>query len=307
MPREESPALMALLTRKELKKTIGQFIKSFKNRLHKNLGDKIECVFLTGSYARGTYSTQSPNLNIFIISKPNQSGKLFLSVSKIFYELKDEFEEKLNLRVGLKPWRFALYTPKKNKTTLSVDMAVFDAALKKINFGVKNYIVRGWKSAYKVILGTDALKDLDIKVADSQQTIKDKRIYLIILKNQLMRMPTTYDWRKTPEFLFDESYNYGKLLLYEGLLFKMSPKEIESGLDLKLIDNKSQLINFYKERYSNEVGILAKRILEAREYYLKWKDSVEKATEIYNTAWKLWEIIWKTFLEATSEQLVRKI
>ncbi len=291
---------MARLAGKELKRTIEQFIKSFRDRLDKDLGDKIECVFLTGSYARGTFSLQSPNLNIFIISKSNQSGKLFLPISKVFYELKDEFKPKLNLRAGLKPWRFAIYEPEKNKTTISVDMAIFDAALKKVNFGVKNYIVRGWKSAYKVILGEDILKDLDIKVVGSRQTIKDKKMYLIILKNQLMRIPSTYDWRKTPEFLFDEAYNYGKLVLYEGLLFKMNPKEIESGLDLKLIDNKKKLINFYKERYGHEVGVLTEKILEAREHYLEWENSTKKATEIYNAAWELWEIVWKAFLKATS-------
>jgi len=42
---------------------------------------------------------------------------------------------------------------------------------------------------------------------------------------------------------------------------------------------------------------LAKKTLEAREHYLEWKDDVEKAKQIYSTAWRIYGIVWRTLLE----------
>ena len=114
---------------------------------------------------------------------------------------------------------------------------------------------------------------------------------------QLKHIPLSYDWRKEPELLFSESYEFAKYTLSEGLLLKMDEKEINEGLDVQIYENKEKFINFYEQKYGQQAGMLAKKVSEAREHYLEWKDDVNKAIEMYATAWQIWAIVWGNLMQ----------
>jgi hypothetical protein len=285
------------MSKEGIRETVDLAINSLVERLKNELGIDIESIFIAGSYVTGNISTQCPNVNLYVISKSNKSNELFLPLGKIFYEIKKDFEDKINVVADLKPYRFAYYKPVKNRVTLTIRLNLFDMKDKDKKFMVPDYVLRGWLNSEKVLYGQDVLKDLPIKVEVSPEIINQKRFVLLTIMQQLKHIPFTYDWSKEPELLFHESYEFSKYLLSEGLLLKMEKSEIEAGLDVQIYDEKEKFVNFYLEKYGPEASDLAKRVMEAREHYLEWKDDVEKAKQMYSIAWRIYGIVWRTLLE----------
>jgi hypothetical protein len=282
---------------KAVRETVDLVINSLVERFKNELKSNIESIFIAGSYATGTISNQCPNVNLYIISKPNKSNELFFPLSKIFYEIKNNFKDKINIVADLKPYRFAYYKPVKDKITLTIRLNIFDMRDGDKKFMVPDYVLRGWLNSEKVLYGQDVLKDLPIKVEVSPEIINQKRFVLLTIMQQLKHIPFTYDWSKEPELLFHESYEFSKYLLSEGLLLKMKKSEIEASLDVKIYEKKEKFVDFYLEKYGPEAAELAKAVFEAREHYLEWKDDVAKAKQMYSTAWRIYGIVWKAFLE----------
>lgn len=281
----------------ELQRTIDEIVQTIVGRLASEFREKIESIFVAGSYATKTYSLQFPNVNLYVISKANESSGLFIPLSRVFHEIKEEFRERINITADLKPYRFACYTPQKDKVTLSVRINLFDMRDKARNFMVPDYVLRGWLKSQRILFGSDILKELKINVSTDIATLNQKRFILTTIMQQLKHMPLTYDWRKEPELLFSESYEFAKYTLSEGLLLKMSEKEIAEGYDVKIYEDKRKFVDFYAQKYGSHAADLARKVAEARESYLEWKDDLNKAIEMYTIAWQVWTIIWETLLK----------
>ena len=131
------------LQTQELHKIIDEIVQLMVDRLTSEYGEKIESIFVAGSFVTKKYSLQFPNVNFYVISKANESNSLFIPVSKIFHGIKDEFREKINIIADLKPYRFAYYKPQKNLITLSIRINIFDMRDKTKNFMVPDYVIRG--------------------------------------------------------------------------------------------------------------------------------------------------------------------
>jgi hypothetical protein len=281
----------------DLQKTFDEVMQSIVKKLISEIGENIESIFVSGSYATKTYSLQCPNANLYVVSKAEKSAKLLLPVSRIFHEIKRKYAKKINIAADLKPYRFAYFKPRKGEPTFTIRINLFDMKDKDKNFMVPNYVLRGWLSSEKVLYGTSVLKGLKIRVGKDLMTLNQKRFILLTIMQQLKHMPFTYNWTKEPELLFHESYEFSKYILSEGLLLKMNEKEIEKCLDVQIYENKEKFVDFYTQKYGHEVADLAKKILEAREHYLEWKDDENKAVEMYATAWQVWRVVWGTLIQ----------
>jgi hypothetical protein len=280
---------------KDIKKIIDSVVNDFVEKIISQLGEKIESIFIAGSYATGKYSFQCPNVNLYVVSKSNKSSELFIPISKIFHEIRKKFSGEINVVADLRPYRFAYFKPKKGAITLSIRINLFDMKDQDKNFLVPDYVLRGWFSSEKVLYGSDVLKGLKIKVSKDSNILNQKRFILLIVMQQLKHIPLSYDWEEEHELLFYESYEFAKYILSEGLLLKMNEKEIEECLDVQIYDNKEKFVDFYSQRYGEQAGMLARKILGARDHYLEWKDDLNKAIEMYSIAWQLWGLIWKEF------------
>jgi hypothetical protein len=285
-------------SRTDLESTIDAVVESFVKALTSELSNNIESLFVAGSYATRTFSLQYPNVNLYVISKANKSSELFLPISKIFHSIRRQFSEKINIAADLKPYRFAYFKPQKGRPTLSLRVNVFDMRDRDQNFTVPNYVLRGWAKSEKLLFGTEVLKNLKIEVRVDPTVLNQKRFVLLTIMQQLKHMPFSYDWTEEPELLYSESYEFAKYTLSEGLLLKMSEKEIETGLDVEIYENKDRFVAFFDERYGQRSGILAKKVQDAREHYLEWKDDVNRAAEMYATAWQIWGVIWAALNDA---------
>jgi len=281
----------------ELDDIIEQVVQSLVERLKTEFEERIESIFIAGSYASRTYSRQSPNVNLYVISKSNESSEMFIPIGRIFFETKELFATKLNITADLRPYRFACFSPQKGKPTLSVRMNLFDMKDRESNFMVPDYVLRGWAKSQKVLFGTDVLSELKIRVGMDRPILEQKRFILLTIMQQLKHIPLSYNWMKEPELLFHESYEFAKYTLSEGLLLKMDEKEIERGLDVEIYENKSRFVAFYSEKYGEPAAALARKVLDAREHYLEWKDEVSKAIEMYGVAWQVWRMIWGTLMQ----------
>lgn len=280
---------------KNIKKTVDLIVAEFIEHTVSRLGKKIESINIVGSYAIGKYSLQAPNVNFEIISKANESVNLYLPLSNIFLDLAKKFKKDINIFHDLKPYRQTLFVPEKNKTTLTINSGLLDMRDIKRNFDVPAYVLRGWITTRKVVYGKDVLGKLKFEIKKNRMLIEQKRFVLLTIKKQLEKVPYTYDWRKYPELLLEEALTFGKLLLFEGVLLKLNDKEIKEKLDLELIINKEKLVNFYIRRFDKKIGEFAKKIINIRKNYLKWKSNTEKAVELYKIDWQLWNLIWKEF------------
>lgn len=284
-----------------IKQKIDQFIQELLEQIQKELGDWLVGITLTGSYAVGAISLESPNVNILLFAKPEHPADFYLELGKLLYRQGYSYLNYFNFQPVLFPFRFARPVGDK-ETTLGVHIDPFNLAEQdleiwfgpkkkmKTPFGLPEVVLSGFQSMKKQVWGKDVLSEMkfDLKSEDMVLgIIKDFPLYRL----QLTRAPMTYDFNKHPEFLAQEAVEIGKECVYHGIQLFMTDEEIKQRKYVELFKDKGKLLEFVGEKYpaiENE----ARLVLNARKRFLTVKKDKRKAMAVYCTAFRLLNVVF---------------
>ncbi len=267
------------------KKNVEKLVSFINQRIKKKLGNRLESVYLVGSYTKGKLSLSRPDINWLLVHKEPVQDDSRWKLGEILTEAIDKFINDFVVRSELRPFKFSY--PLKRGEDVFVNISIVSSAsssdeFKRRNSFIPEYVFEGFKSSRKLVFGKDVLKDIVFQV--SKKAIHaDAMGKIISHKVQLDRIPLGYHLNRDVDLIFNESLSHGKNLLYFGVELLMSDEELKEKKFLKVFHDREKLLELYKTRFP-EAAELAQKILVAKEHFEDWKYDPKKAKEVYLTA-----------------------
>jgi predicted nucleotidyltransferase len=271
----------------ELKTVLSDFSNDVCNMIYKNakkLG--VSGIGITGSYARGDYSTSRPDIN-FAVFADKHTPKLQLTIGSLLSDLNSKYSNHVNLHPEYHPERFTYpWGRDSNKTDLFFKIAIFQLKDKNspMPFGRPGFVVEGHKLSMKLKHGKNHFEDIEI-TSDNRQVLKGVNYVLPQWNKKIKLTPLSYNLNKDVDLFFNESMIWGKLAIQQYAWVQ----GIKNGLDYTKNEHRKQIFeNIHeKERLpdfidvpENESGLI-KLVLDGRNNYSEWRFSKEKAESIY--------------------------
>ena len=282
---------------KEISGAIDSLVRKIVKNLSEELGYCLESVTLIGSYTIGKISSERPNVNFLIFTKPNVSANEYLKIGEIFYSVSKKYLNYFSVKIDSPPFRTGF--PIGNKELqLVLSPNVLNIVQKNDNppFGVPLNVLEGMKSTRKIVFGNDLLKDINVKYTKKDVTNWAFFDIGIIYRNQLIRAPLSYDVTEHLNLLADESLEIGKVALMWGTEMFLSEDDWRKGKHIELIKNKEEMIEFYNS-INEKLGKDATVVLDARLNFHQYKTNKVKAYKLYNSAYNLITAVFFKILE----------
>lgn len=280
-----------------LKQKIDELVENMTSSIASKLGDQIDSITLTGSYAINKLSLEKPNINILVFAKANPSADLYLEIGRILYGVGKKYLDFFKFRVEPFPFRFA--QPIGNQEIeVSVNLNIFEVTSKALvtflspkdqmwtPFGATELLLQVFKVMRKVVYGSDVLGSMEFHVTHKNilmDTIREFPTFRL----QLTRAPMTYDIDQDYELLALEALEIGKACLGRTAEILLSDEDLEKGKHVFLISNKTELLKFLKQNSSPDIASWAETIIESRDNFNEVKKNKTKVMELYHAAYNI--------------------
>jgi len=248
------------------------------------LGERLEGLYLIGSYAFGKISLDRPDINFLLIFKERASADDFLILADILRKMIKELKDKVLLRPDFRPFR-SIYPKFKRDYEITINPIVMNMVDKDLPapFAYPKYFVEGIKNSRKLLFGNDILEDVKISKV-TRQDIQDWMIRDILFQEiPLARAPVQYD-EDEYDLFFNEILTAAKNFVSWGVEIAMSDEELAENKYVYYVENKEKIVDFYKERYGEGTSQMVEKVLDARNNYLKYKTDKEMVKNMFRIA-----------------------
>lgn len=280
-------------TKMNRKQLVGKVARVFESKVKAGLSKRLHSFYIVGSFAFGKISEQRPDINFLLIFDKFTSPQDYLLVGKICREIEKEFSKDATVKIEFRPFRY-IKPRYKNEFDVSINPILISTGEIQAMGGVifNKWFTEGLKSANKLLLGKDHLKDMVVSEITREDLIKGGMFDLMFFTIPLSRAPAQYE-DKESNLLLNESLINAKNIAFFGIEAAMSEEELAGKKYIDFMKNKEKISAFYKERYSEEAMKMVKRIFQIRDGYLKFKDDPKVAKEVFTIALNLGNLVRK--------------
>ncbi|MCK4354865.1 hypothetical protein KAW43_00740 [Candidatus Parcubacteria bacterium] len=281
----------------ELKIKIDEAVNDLIFQLKEQIGNKIECLALTGSYAINKISLDKPDVNIFLCLNEKASAETYIEIGEILTNLVNKFSDYFSIKPEFRPFKFpSPFIEKEPEVLMNLNICSILDKQGEFPFGVPKSVLTGFLNMQKVVFGKDVLGSLDISF-NKKYIIKTAFRDLPIMGIQLKNAPSAYNLKKDLSLLMNESIVNGKTIAYLGVEIVLTDEELKNGKVLEFIRDKEKLVSFFQEKYGQKTADFVKEILEARKNFNSWKNDRKKVYEVFKAAYGLYESVWNRLLK----------
>jgi len=272
------------------KELVDAVANAFAELCKEGLGEHIESLYVTGSYAFGKISLDRPDINFLIILKGRTTPKDYLTQGEICRQVINRFKEACSIRIEFRPFRY-LYPKVRREYDVFLNPILTSVdEIRDMGCIFTKLFTEGLKNSNRLLDGSDFLRTLEIGEITMEDVIKGAMFDVPFFILPLTRAPAQYDESEI-DLLFNEALVSGKMLSYLGIELALSEEELKRKAFITYIENKGTIVQFYNERYGIDIGGLVSKIYEARENYLEYKNRPEKAKELFEAALRLGGVI----------------
>jgi predicted nucleotidyltransferase len=269
---------------KERKNIVDNVAKSFEADCKEKLGERLEGFYLVGSYAFDKISLDRPDINFLLIFKERADADDFLVLADILRKIINEFKDEVLLRPDFRPFK-SIYPKFRRDYEITINPIIMNMADKNLPapFAYPKYFTEGIKNSRKLLLGNDVLNGVEIGKV-TRQDIQEWMIRDILFQEiPLARAPVQYD-EDEYDLFFNEVLTAAKNFVSWGIEIAMSDEELAEKMYVYYVENKEKLVEFYKERYGEDVSQMVEKVLDARKNYLKYKTDKEMVKGMFRIA-----------------------
>jgi|SRR3989344_1424644 len=271
----------------KLEKTIKNFVDDTCGLIWQKLNQKgVRGVGVTGSYARGDYSSSRPDVN-FAIFAQEETPQLMLEIGQIISGLNSKYSHLVNLRPEYHPDRFVFpWGRDTEKIDLFFKIAVFGLENKDspMPFGRPGFVIEGHKLSIKIWHGENCFHDVKISSSNEEVIKGNNHVLSQWVKNSKLT-PLSYNLSRDTDLFFNESLIWGKLAIQQFAWIQ----GIKNGLDYAKAKDRAEIFDkvHHKEKLRSFLNLppseknLVNLILDARLNYDKWKNDPKLAEKIY--------------------------
>jgi len=264
---------------------VEEIVEGLADQVVKLLAEDLLLVFITGSYARKQYSSDEPNINLYLLAKSGHYERVNLAYSQLLSDTIGKWEDDVEIFVDLHPYLYSSRVLNDSLPRVSFTTAVFDGAALHNRWNLPTTIGNGWNFSYVIKYGDEKiLNGLRNTVYLDERWYHQKKIAFQLYLNQLRALPHVYDWRKRPLLLYRESLHYAEEYIRDGIGFFLTEEEVEKGFELDIIHNwRIKLLSFYEDRAPGE-------IFEHVNRFIYFKSSADQSSYHQATTCYEWAI-----------------
>jgi hypothetical protein len=271
------------IDKKERLSIVKEVAESFEKTCLEKLGERLESLYVVGSYALGNISLDRPDLNFLLILKGYATPNDYLMVGEICKGIVGSFRNKCRILVEFRPFRY-IYPKTRGGYDVTLNPIIQSVQeIRERGVIFTKWFTEGMKNANRLIRGEDFLATVNVGEITRQDILQGAMFDLPFFTIPLTRAPTQYDENEV-DLLFNEALTNAKNISYLGVEVAMSEEELRRKDYLKHIEGKQTMVHFYEQRYGEEAGRLITKILDARENYLEYKDDKTRAEEMFGVA-----------------------
>lgn len=275
---------------KEKRSLVDEVAKTFEKVSKKELGERLESLYVIGSYAFGKISLDRPDLNFLLILKEDATPEDHLKIGEICREMVRIFEDKCSVRIEFRPFRYIYPKVRKDYDIFLNPIIQSVKEIKSKGFIFTKWFTEGLKNANKLLYGEDFLNTIEVGEITKQDIFQGAIFDLSFFTIPLTRAPAQYG-KEEFDLLFNEAMTNAKNMCYLGIEVAMSEEELKNKEYTNYIENKDTIRDFYRERYGEQVAELVGKVFNARENYLKFKKDSKKAEEMFGIALQIGDLI----------------
>lgn len=271
-------------------KLVDAVANCFAELCKEKLCERMESLYITGSYVFNKISLDRPDINFLLIFKGRTMPDDYLKQGEICREIIEQFKNECSVRIEFRPFRYLYPKVRKDFDIFLNPILISVDEIKDMGCIFTKLFTEGLQSANKLIYGKDILNDIKIGEITKQDVLKGAMFDLPFFTIPLTRAPAQYDDSET-DLLLNEALINGKMLSYLGIEIALTEKELNNKVFMKYIQNKETITDFYKERYGERIASQIEIIYDARENYSKFKNDPIKAREVFSATLQIGGVI----------------
>ncbi len=264
-----------------------------------NAASHCALAFLTGSYARGTHSRVSPNLNIYFLARAGAAAELRLKLADVLRDVRLDLRGRgVDFCIDCHPYTVS-YRPLESPRSITLTTKVLELDERPGRWSLPPTIGLGWLLKYRVLTGDGALLEaLALEQSTDEEWFQALHEALSRYRNILDHLPWALPWHDHPELLAEESLRYAEEAIRDALPVAMTEEELRGGLQFDLYFKWSGGSREYlTERYGQDGAWMhgAVEQLKTRFQSPQTVWTQETAQDAWRTALRVWAVVWAVF------------
>jgi hypothetical protein len=259
----------------------------------------VETVYLTGSYARGSWNPRRPNVNVYFIAAAGRAATVRMELGRLFAEIRRSLRSAgVDFAVDCHPYTISQREPAwldHPLLTLTTKVLAGEAAADR--YCISPTIGLGWFAAHKVLAGRpDALTAFGRPPTRDRAWLHGAHQALSHYRNILDHLPWALDWDTAPQRLVEESSRYAEEALRDGVHIGLTDAELEAGRNVEILHDWAKVgRDFYRDRYGVD-GVVACEIvdrLKVETVTAPWDSAT--AEQAWSDALRVWSVVWEGY------------
>lgn len=282
---------------------IESIAKLYEKKCREKIYEKLESLYLFGSYAFGKISIEIPDINYLLLLKEGVSPDIFLENATILRELINEFKDSVTIIAEFRPNRY-IYPILKGPdfyVTLCTQYAHMEDRHGPVPFGW-GWVLEALLKTRKLVFGKDALAEVNQPPLTKDYIKKYFPPTFSHIWLPLERAPLQYKIPDESFLLMHEAHKVAQMAsIGFGVTLALNDKELEERRWLEFVTEKQKLVQFYRERYDENTARNVQLMLDVRENWLKYKNDPEMAIKMYKAAIEICNRIKAKYTELIRE------
>lgn len=266
----------------------------------------VETVYLTGSYARGTWNPHRPNVNVYVIASPGAAATVRAELARLLLGVRRELrDEGVDFVVDCHPYTVSQRDPAwvdRPVLTLTTKVLASEAAIHR--YDISPTIGVGWAKAHRVLVGdSDALSVFAEPPRRDRAWLRGAHQALSHYRNVLDHLPWALDWESAPRQLVEESCRYAEEALRDGVSIGLTDDEVLAGRNIYVLHDWTALGRaFYLERFGPAGPKACDTVDRLKSAVVAEHCDLATAEQAWFDALQVWSVVWDGYC-----QLVRRM
>ena len=262
--------------------------------------DRVDTVYLTGSYVRGSANPARPNVNVYFVARSGCARTVRAELGRVLVGIRRELRSRgVDLAIDCHPFTISQRDPAwLDPPLLTLTTKVLDGANAAQRYGMAPTIGLGWHRSHRVLVGRpDALDVFGRAPARDRDWLHGAHQALTYYRNILDHLPWTLDRTDNAGRLFEESFRYAEEALRDGVHIGLSDAELAAGENIAvLFDWAGRGRDFYRDRYG-EAGVRAHdTVATLKSQLVPSPCTAETAERAWSDALDVWDVVWGGYL-----------
>jgi len=259
----------------------------------------VRTVYLTGSYVRGMWNPDRPNVNVYFVVDHAHTAEVRAGLAEVFSQVRTETRNRgVDFLVDCHPFTISQRDEEWGSVPLlTLTTKVFDARRLPERLGVSPTIGFGWWLSNRILHGgEDDLAVFEVPPPRSEAWFRGAYAALSHYRAVLDHLPWAIDPRLHPGWFLEETCRYADEAIKDGVHFGVTDEEVISAADTAILHDWSGVArDFFLERYGPEGGWAVDAVAGMKAAVLDGEAGPSEAMAHWRDEVRVWDVVWSQY------------